>query len=42
MIIHDLCESQSELHQNAFPIGGVNLVGGAWTPEAVTFRKFCM
>ena len=22
--------------------GGVDLVGGAWTPEAATFRKFCM
>ena len=20
----------------------MDLVGGAWTPEAVTFRKFCM
>ena len=25
-----------------FPKGGVDLVGGAWTPEAVTFRKICM
>ena len=25
-----------------FPVGGVDLVRGAWTPEAVTFRKFCM
>ena len=26
-----------------FPVGGVDLVGGgAWTPDAVTFRKFCM
>ena len=27
-----------------FPVGGggVDLVGEAWTPEAVTFRKICM
>ena len=26
-----------------FPVGGVDLMGGgAWTPEAVTFRKVCM
>ena len=25
-----------------FPYGGVDLVGGGWTPEAVMFRKFCM
>ena len=25
-----------------FPVGGVDLVGGAPTPEAVTFRTFCM
>ena len=26
-----------------FPVGGgVDLVGGPWTPEAATFRKFCM
>ena len=25
-----------------FPVGGVNLAGGAWTPEAVAFQKFCM
>ena len=26
-----------------FPVvGGVDLVGGAWTPEAATFRKICM
>ena len=24
------------------PVGSVDLVGGVWTPEAVTFRKFCM
>ena len=25
-----------------FPVGGVDLVGGgAWTPEVVTFQKFC-
>ena len=23
-----------------FPVGGVDLVGGTWTTEAVTFRKF--
>ena len=23
-----------------FPVGSVDLVGGAWTPEAVTFRNF--
>ena len=22
-----------------FPVGGVVLVGGSWTPEAVTFQK---
>ena len=22
--------------------GGVDLVGGAWTPEAATFHKICM
>ena len=22
--------------------GGLDLVGGPWTPEAVTFRKFCI
>ena len=26
-----------------FPVGGgVDLVGGTWTPKAVTFCKFCM
>ena len=25
-----------------FPVGGVDLVGGAWTLEAATFRKICM
>ena len=26
-----------------FPVGDVVLVGGGpWTPEAATFRKFCM
>ena len=25
-----------------FPVGGMDLVGRAWTPEVVTFRKFCM
>ena len=26
-----------------FPVGGgVDFVGGAWTPEAVTFQKICM
>ena len=25
-----------------FPVGGVDLVAGAWTPEVVTFRKFFM
>ena len=26
-----------------FPVGGgMDLVGGVWTPEGVTFRKFCM
>ena len=27
---------------SGFPIGGRGPRGGAWTPEAVTFRKFCM
>ena len=25
-----------------FPVGGADLVGGAPTPEAATFRKICM
>ena len=25
-----------------FPVGGVDLVGGALTPEAATFHKICM
>ena len=26
-----------------FPVsGGMDLVGGSWTPEVVSFRKFCM
>ena len=25
-----------------FPMGGADLVGGAPTPEAATFRKICM
>ena len=25
-----------------FLVGGVDLVGGAWTPEAVTFQQFCV
>ena len=25
-----------------FPVGGRGPRRGAWTPEAVTFRKFCM
>ena len=25
-----------------FPVEGVDLVGGTWTPEAVTFQKFSM
>ena len=25
-----------------FPVGGIDLVGGAPTPEVVMFRKFCV
>ena len=26
-----------------FPMGGgMDLIGGAWTPEAATFQKFCI
>ena len=25
-----------------FPVGGVDLVGGAWALDALTFCKFCM
>ena len=32
-----LCASMVPVADTGFPIGGVDLVGGAWTPETVTF-----
>ena len=41
--LYFLSDSVIAVADPRFPVGGgVDLVGGAWTPEAVTFRKFCM
>ena len=49
VFLYTLCCSHRYKHGRypvadpGFPVGGgVDLVGGVWTPEAVTFRNFCM
>ena len=40
---HILSQNESTVADPGFPVeGGVDLVGGAWTPEVATFRKICM
>ena len=37
-----LKKAQTTVADPGFPVGGMDLVEGVWTPDVATFHKICM